>query len=121
MEKISFFRKIFLALTVVSAVLLVGCAALTVVFGMKMNYVPMGVFAVLTLGALYALPACIVEYRDHGTMLRLFAAFSDTELGEEEIAAAVGLKPNGVLWYTKRMKERKYVTEQSENTAYESV
>ena len=112
MEKLNRFRKIFLALTVISAVLLVGCAALTVVFCMKMNYVPMGVFAVLTLGGLYALPACIVEYRDHGTMARLLAALSDTELGEEEIAAATGLKPEGVLWYTKLMKERNYLTEQ---------
>ena len=107
-DKIAKYSKISLIAVIASAVLLALSAALTVIFGLRMMYFPMGAFAVLGLAAIYALPISIIEYLDHRVYARI-ASISGTDMPEaDKVAEALSLTADGAAYYLARAEKRGY-------------
>ena len=82
------------------SVLLVIGVALTVTFGMRMSYVAMGIFAGITLAALYLLPMSIIYYVD-GRIIALIVRETGGVMPQDisAVAEAVGMTEAGVKKY----------------------
>ena len=107
-DKIARYRKIWLIAVIASAVLLALSAALTVIFGLRMLYFPMGAFSVLGLAAIYLLPMSIIEYLDHKTYSRI-AEIGGADIPEaDKVAEALSLTAEGAAYYLARAEARGY-------------
>ena len=92
------------------AVLFLLGAVLTVVFGMRMSYVAMGIFAAVTLAALYLLPMSIISYVDHRIIaLVVRAAGGAVPQDISALAEAAGMTKEGAEKYIQKAQSGGYL------------
>jgi hypothetical protein len=99
-NKLTLNLRLRLIVVIAFSVLLVIGVALTVTFGMRMAYVAMGIFAGITLAALYLLPMSIIYYVD-GRIIALIVRETGGVMPQDisAIAEAVGMTEAGVKKY----------------------
>ena len=92
------------------AVLLILAAVLTVVFGMRMSYVAMGIFAAVALAALYLLPMSIITYVDH-RIIAMIVRESGGAVPQSvsAFAEAVGMTEEGAAKYIEKAQSGGYL------------
>ena len=95
------------------AVLFLLGAVLTVVFGMRMSYVAMGIFAAVTLAALYLLPMSIISYVDHRIIVLVVrAAGCAVPQDISALAEAAGMTKEGAEKYIQKAQSGGYLQPQ---------
>ena len=115
MQRVDKFRILWLTLGIAAAVLLCVFLSLIIFMGLRSLYVAMGIFAVLTLALIYAVPFCFIAYHRHRIYTKIACAVAEGKNTPSAVANAAGIKEEYISIYTERCVKRKYIEEDIKN------
>ncbi len=109
MQRVNKFRTLWLIFGISSAVLLAVFIPLIIIFGLRRVYLPMGIFAALTLGLIYSTLLCFISYSEHRIYTRIVAALTNGKGKIADIADTSGIKAEYVSLYISKAMKKKYI------------
>ena len=111
MQRVDKFRILWLALGIAAAVCVCLFSSLIIIMGLRSLYVPVGIFAGLTLVMIYAVPFCFIAYHRHRIYTKIAYAVAEGKNTPAAVANAAEIKAEYISTYITRCKRLKYINE----------